>query len=77
VVHRSRNLDRGDFTVREGFPVTTFVRTMLDLAARLDEDRIRSMLREAERLRIADWRDSGGRRGREEAEPESQGCVRS
>jgi hypothetical protein len=29
---------------------------MLDLAARLDEGRIRSMLREAERLRIADWR---------------------
>jgi very-short-patch-repair endonuclease len=68
VVHRSRNLDRGDFTVREGFPVTSFVRTMLDLAARLDEDRIRSMLREAERLRIADWRElrraTGPGRGR-------------
>lgn len=57
VVHRSRNLEASDFTIRDGFPVTTFVRTMIDLSARLDEDRIRSMLREAEWLRIADWRE--------------------
>jgi len=41
--------------MRDGFPVTSFIRTMLDLSGRLDEDRIRSMLREGERLRIVDW----------------------
>ena len=56
-VHRSRLLDPTDLAVRDGFAITAFTRTMIDLAARLDEDRIRSILREAERLRIADWRE--------------------
>jgi len=68
IVHRSRKLDQADFTVRDGFPVTAFTRTMIDLAARLDEDRIRSMLREGERLRVADWselrRETASGRGR-------------
>ena len=41
-------------TVEEGIPVTTVPRTILDLAATEDTDIVENLLRESERLRLAD-----------------------
>jgi very-short-patch-repair endonuclease len=70
VVHRVRRLDPRDQTVREGIPVTTVARALLDNAEVLPERQVERMIEEAERLRLfdlADLRDtcerSPGRRG--------------
>jgi very-short-patch-repair endonuclease len=42
----------GDVVIRNGIPVTTVARTIVDLAHELDEDEIRRMVREAQYLRI-------------------------
>ncbi len=54
LIHRSRFIPSRDITVREGFRVTSVARTFLDMARSLSEDRLRSLLVEAERLRIFD-----------------------
>jgi very-short-patch-repair endonuclease len=52
-IHRARNLD-GRTTVREGIPVTTPGRTILDLAATLDRRGIERLLDRAEHQRLGD-----------------------
>jgi very-short-patch-repair endonuclease len=54
LIHRSRCLPGWDIAVREGFRVTSVARTILDLARSMSEGRLRSLLVEAERLRIFD-----------------------
>jgi very-short-patch-repair endonuclease len=52
--HRTRNLDRADVTVKDGIPVTTVARTLIDLTDLLPSDRILRAMREAEYLRLLD-----------------------
>jgi len=42
----------GDIMVRDGIPVTTVARTIVDLAHERDEDEVRRMVREAQYLRL-------------------------
>lgn len=53
-VHRVGSWAPGDVTFRHGIPVTTPARTLLDLAAVVDEQRLRRAVREAQALRLAD-----------------------
>lgn len=53
-VHRPRRLDPEDVTVRDGIPVTTVARTLVDLTDVLAEQRVRRALREAEFLGLLD-----------------------
>jgi very-short-patch-repair endonuclease len=53
----SKFLPDRDLTFRDGFPVTSVARTILDLARSFPEAKLRSLLVEAERQRIFD-RDS-------------------
>lgn len=53
-IHRSRCLPAGDTTTSQGFRVTSVARTLLDMAPSLSESRLRSLLVEAERLRVFD-----------------------
>lgn len=53
-VHRARRLDPDDVTVRNGIPVTTVARTLVDLTDLLGSDRILRAVREAEFLRLLD-----------------------
>jgi very-short-patch-repair endonuclease len=81
-VHRSRRLTAEDVTVRDGVPVTTLERTLLDLADVLTTRALRRATREADYLRVLDLTPlvavverSPGRRGRKllmaaSAEPE-------
>ncbi len=46
-LHRSQYLDPRDLATREGIPVTTPVRTVVDLSADLSESALRRLLREA------------------------------
>jgi very-short-patch-repair endonuclease len=52
-VHRARSLD-GQTTTKDGIPVTTPGRTILDLAAHLDTRAIERMLDRAENARLGD-----------------------
>lgn len=52
--HRPRRLAREDVTVKDGIPVTTVARTLVDLTDVLGEDRILRALREAEFLSLLD-----------------------
>jgi very-short-patch-repair endonuclease len=70
VVHRVRSLDRRDWTRREGIPVTTVPRTLLDLAEVVRPRELERAFEEAERMRLLDVRAveevccrSRGRRG--------------
>ena len=54
LVHRARRLDPDDVTERDGIPVTTVARTLLDLTDILPEDRILRAMREAEFKRVLD-----------------------
>jgi len=49
--HQGR-LDPTDVTIRDRIPVTTLVRTLLDLAEVVDEDRLKRVFEEADRLRL-------------------------
>src|SRR5262249_28296415 len=40
LVHRGDRLDRADRTVLHGVPITTPVRTLIDMAGRLEDDRL-------------------------------------
>jgi predicted transcriptional regulator of viral defense system len=53
-VHRTRVLDPQDTTVREGIPVTSVARTLLDLAVVLRPGDLEVAIDRAERLRILD-----------------------
>lgn len=55
-VHRAPAFGRDDLTTRDGIPVTTLPRTVVDLAAILSQDRLASLLSEAERRRLLDVR---------------------
>jgi very-short-patch-repair endonuclease len=53
-VHRARHLHPDDVTERDGIPVTTVARTLVDLTDILSEDRILRAMREAEFKRLLD-----------------------
>jgi predicted transcriptional regulator of viral defense system/very-short-patch-repair endonuclease len=53
-VHRDPALAADEVTVRDGIPVTTPARTILDLAARLSERELERLLDQAEVERLAD-----------------------
>jgi predicted transcriptional regulator of viral defense system len=53
-IHRARRLDPEDVTVKDGIPVTTVARTLVDLTDVLGRDRILRALREAEYLQLLD-----------------------
>jgi very-short-patch-repair endonuclease len=52
--HRARTLDPADVTVKDGIPVTTVARTLIDLTDLLPSDRILRAMREAEYLKLLD-----------------------
>ncbi|MGA7396685.1 MAG: DUF559 domain-containing protein [Solirubrobacterales bacterium] len=54
VVHRTRFLPENEVARHAGFPVTSVERTLLDLAAKVDERKLESCLTAAERLRVFD-----------------------
>ena len=54
-IHRSRKLDRDDVTVKDGIPVTTVARTLVDLSDVLGRERVLRAVREAELLRLLDF----------------------
>jgi very-short-patch-repair endonuclease len=56
VVHRPRSLDPADVERVDGIPVTTWARTMLDLAATIRPDHLPRALTRSERLRVFDRR---------------------
>jgi very-short-patch-repair endonuclease/predicted transcriptional regulator of viral defense system len=53
-VHRVRKLDPADVTVKDGIPVTTVARTLVDLTDLLSTDRLLRAMREAEYLGLLD-----------------------
>jgi hypothetical protein len=53
-VHRTRMLDPRDFTTKDGIPVTTLARTLLDLSAVVRAHELAAAIDRAERLRIFD-----------------------
>jgi very-short-patch-repair endonuclease len=53
-VHRARRLDPADVTTKDGIPVTTVARTLVDLTDVLPSDRILRAIREAEYLTLLD-----------------------
>lgn len=53
-IHRARRLDAEDVTVKDGIPVTTVARTLVDLTDLLGPDRILRAMREADFLRLLD-----------------------
>jgi len=55
-VHRTRMLDRQDFTVEEGIPVTSVARTLLDLSAVLRTPDLATAIDRAERSGLFDLR---------------------
>jgi predicted transcriptional regulator of viral defense system len=52
--HRARNLHPDDVTVKDGIPVTTVAKTLIDLTDRLTTDRVLRAMREAEYLGLLD-----------------------
>jgi very-short-patch-repair endonuclease len=53
-VHRARRLDPADVTTKDGIPVTTVARTLIDLSDILTKDRLMRAIREAEYLKLLD-----------------------
>jgi hypothetical protein len=51
-MHRTRALDPEDITVKDGIPVTTVARTLLDLSAVLTPDDLEAAVDRAERLAL-------------------------
>jgi predicted transcriptional regulator of viral defense system len=54
VIHRATNLPQAEVTHREGIPVTTPARTLLDLAAVVGRHDVERAMEAAERLRLFD-----------------------
>jgi very-short-patch-repair endonuclease len=70
-VHRPRRFDSSDRTIRDGIPVTTVARTLLDLAEAVSRPPLERAFEAAERLALLDLRAvegvldrARGRRGR-------------
>lgn len=57
LVHRPARLPRKDTTTRQRIPVTTPVRTLIDLAAQLDRERLEQVVNEAIRLGLTSTRE--------------------
>ena len=53
-IHRRPHLSKSDLTIRDGIPVTTPVRTLIDIARRLDPPRLERAINEADRLDLVD-----------------------
>lgn len=53
-LHRSRSLIARDTTTRQGIPITSVPRTLLDLAATVQADRLERALAQAQQLRLYD-----------------------
>ena len=53
-VHRRSTLTASDVTRRHGLPVTTVVRTLVDLATRLGRDELEATINEADKLDLVD-----------------------
>jgi very-short-patch-repair endonuclease len=53
-IHRARRIDPADITVKDGIPVTTVARTLVDLTDVLGRDRVLRALREADFQRLLD-----------------------
>jgi very-short-patch-repair endonuclease len=53
-LHWSRSLAAQDTTTRQGIPITSIARTLLDLAATVRPDRLERALAQAERLQLYD-----------------------
>ncbi len=53
-VHRVRRLDPLDVTTRDGIPVTTLARTLVDLCSVLSDHDLERTVRQAEILRLVD-----------------------
>jgi very-short-patch-repair endonuclease len=69
-VHRSRIIDPTDITHRNGIPVTTVARTLIDLSPRLPRNQLERAINEADRLGLTNperLRQSLEPRGREAA----------
>jgi very-short-patch-repair endonuclease len=60
IVHRVRTLRPGELTTRNGIPVTTPARTILDLATALPRRQLERIMDEAERLRLCRHDDLEG-----------------
>jgi predicted transcriptional regulator of viral defense system len=60
-IHRSRRLGALDITTHRGIPLTTPLRTILDLAATLEGRPLEQMLDRAEQQRLIDFADLRGR----------------
>ena len=56
-IHRTRSLPEDERTVREGIPVTTVGRTLLDLAEVVDSRQLERACEAAERLRLFDLQE--------------------
>jgi very-short-patch-repair endonuclease/predicted transcriptional regulator of viral defense system len=56
-VHRSRTLTRHDTTVHRGIPITTPLRTIIDIAPTLAQRPLEQVLNRAEQLRLIDFAD--------------------
>jgi very-short-patch-repair endonuclease len=54
ILHRTRRLDPDEVTEKDGIPVTTVARTLVDLTEVLSEDRLLRAMREAEFKRLLD-----------------------
>jgi very-short-patch-repair endonuclease len=54
IVHRTRRLDPDEVATKDGIPVTTVERTLVDIAAMLNYDRLLRAMREAEFKRLLD-----------------------
>jgi hypothetical protein len=53
-LHRSRSLDARDTTHRDGIPITTIPKTLVDLAGTVRSDRLERALAQAQRLQLYD-----------------------
>jgi hypothetical protein len=53
-VHRTRTLEPGDLTVREGIPITGVARTLLDLSAVVKTPELLNAIDRSERLGLFD-----------------------
>jgi very-short-patch-repair endonuclease len=54
LVYRRPNLSAPDVVVKDGIPVTSMVRTMIDIAAKLDRGDLERAVNEADRLGLID-----------------------
>lgn len=54
IVHRPTRLEAGETTSREGIPVTSPIRTLIDVATMLEPHRLERAVNEADRLSLTD-----------------------